>query len=86
MNVFQEARPSDFLDLFLALCLVLVQVFLPKMFSIYLDVHLFVLETGSYSVALAELELNTDTNLALTSQRSACICLLGVGIKVIQVS
>lgn len=43
-----------------------------------------VVETGSYYVALVDLELTVYNRLALNSQRPACLCLLSAGIKGVQ--
>lgn len=40
---------------------------------------LFVFETGFHYVALTDLEFNMKTNLALTSQKPICLCLLMLG-------
>jgi hypothetical protein len=42
-----------------------------------------VVETGSYYVALVDLELTVYNRLALNSQRPACFCLLNARIKVV---
>lgn len=39
-------------------------------------------ETGSHYVSLACLELTVQTKLALASQRSTCLCLWLLGLKV----
>lgn len=44
-------------------------------FSFYSFISFIVIETGSYSVALAVLELTMLARMASNSQRSACFCL-----------
>ena len=52
-------------------------------FKVVITPLIVVVETGSYYVALVDLELTVYNRLALNSQRPACFCLLNAGIKVV---
>jgi uncharacterized metal-binding protein len=78
MYIDVSKRIGNYFKLFIIIIIIIIIIISSSNSSM----AFFILEIASLNVVLVTLELAMYTSLALSSQRSSCLCLLSAGIKV----